>query len=755
MEPESMVVLVGRTLAITLLAGAERPVALLDDTAGAPYRPIVANDCQVHLAPSNAAYLDELQNVLAQEQPGCLLLAPPLIASEKLSKGLQKQYPHLGLHEIALQVALERMPDQGLVGVWLPGGFFVNLSSQPLREAINATATPRFIVDFAFNFTLGEAAIKMHLLVAQAGMAKDRVVRFFRCPEIPRQVNAAGRPVVDEARQQAVLRDLQRLAKQGGGATEFGYVLRQGIPANTPWLFDRHHPTYRRHVEELRYFGGIRPLGEVVDIRLGFHTSEQVNLLLPGGESNQGIPVIEGRDIGADNRLRREDTRYRALAAKAQAHQLQAGDICLRASLGPDQKLKAVLIEAEMLPLVANNTILILRPRPEVNIDVAFLTAYLQSDHVVHALRAQGIAQRLYAQSLADIPVPVQDEEVRRVLHDLRSAARTLSQWQGEAEAALRSLFDFESARDARASLLETGRRVRQRERAARQIDELSYRLRIGLPHPLAYRWRLAETAQPTLEGYRHVLEGAEIAACYLALIALVMARRVGESIGHVAEMADRLTNRRQGTNFGDWLAILRQARDNKRLRQAPNAPFYEVTRFLDNPVVDGALSRLKQNRDDEAHGRGPRGVEIPPKVKESLGHLRVVLEAVEFLTEYPLRYVEETYRDSITGITRYLYREIMGDHALVPVLETETTMAEVEAHSLYLVDRRGELHLVRPFLTRRECACGRWEIFFLDHYDGEKDTCMLKSMEKGHTIQDSHITAVLRQVSLLLHPVE
>ena len=31
-----------------------------------------------------------------------------------------------------------------------------------------------------------------------------------------------------------------------------------------------------------------------------------------------------------------------------------------------------------------------------------------------------------------------------------------------------------------------------------------------------------------------------------------------------------------------------------------------------------------------------------------------------------------------------------MGDHALVPVLETETTAAEVEAHSLYLVDRQG-----------------------------------------------------------------
>lgn len=589
----------------------------------------------------------------------------------------------------------------------------------------------------------------------QVGAGSDRLVRFFRCPQIPMRPDADGQQIVDETRQRAVIKDLQRLSRQGGGATEFGYVLRGGIPANTPWLFDRHHPNYRRHMEDLGQFGEIRSLGELVDIRLGFHISEQVNLLVPSHETSKGIPVIEGRDIGADNVLRTEDSRYRALPEKAQPHQLQAGDICLRAIIGSDQKLKAAQIQAEMLPLVANNTILILRPKPEVNVDVDFLTAYLQSDHVVHALRAQGIAQRLYAQSLAEIPVPVQDEEVRTVLHDLRSAARTLSEWQGEADAALRSLFDFKSARDAardaRAHLLETGRRVRQRERAARQIDDLSYRLRIGLPHPLAYRWRLAETAQPILEGYRDVLECAEIGACYLALIVLVMMREVGEPVGHLAEMADRLTNRGRGTNFGDWVTILREARDKKRLRQITNIPFYEVARFLDNPVVDNAFSRLKQNRDDYSHGRGPSGAEIPIRVKESLADLRTVLEAVEFLSEYPLRYVEETRRDSITGITRYHYREIMGDHVLVPVLETETTAAEVEAHSLYLVDRQGELHLIRPFLTRQECPeCRRWEIFFLDRFDQRQEKCMLKSMEKGHAFASAEMTTVFRHVKLL-----
>lgn len=59
-----------------------------------------------------------------------------------------------------------------------------------------------------------------------------------------------------------------------------------------------------------------------------------------------------------------------------------------------------------------------------------------------------------------------------------------------------------------------------------------------------------------------------------------------------------------------------------------------------------------------------------------------------------------------------------MGDHAIVGLEETQTVRAEFEAHSLYLLDHSGELHLMRPFLTRRECPEGKnWELFYLDTY--------------------------------------
>jgi hypothetical protein len=180
--------------------------------------------------------------------------------------------------------------------------------------------------------------------------------------------------------------------------------------------------------------------------------------------------------------------------------------------------------------------------------------------------------------------------------------------------------------------------------------------------------------------------------------------------------------------------------------------PFYEVSRFLDDPTIDEALKLLKRNRDDEAHGRGSHGPEIAAKIEESRSALQTLLKATEFLTEYPLCYIEETRRDSIAGITTYRYRNIMGDHAIVGLEDGRTDMAELEAHSLYLMDRSGHLYLIRPYLVRRECPqCQNWELFYLDAYRAGDKTCRLKSMTTGHSLLDNQIPGVFRRVGLLL----
>lgn len=180
--------------------------------------------------------------------------------------------------------------------------------------------------------------------------------------------------------------------------------------------------------------------------------------------------------------------------------------------------------------------------------------------------------------------------------------------------------------------------------------------------------------------------------------------------------------------------------------------PFYEVSRFLDDNEVNNALQRLKNNRDNQFHLKGAEGLDIQGKFRESVKALRTLLQSVEFLSEYSLRYTEETRRDTISGVTRYSYRELMGDHPIVPLKEGETEESEVEAGSLQLVDRNGKLHLLRPLLVRRECPqCGRWATFYLDSYDASQDVCILKAMEHTHTFEDQQIAYAFRHMGLLL----
>jgi len=61
---------------------------------------------------------------------------------------------------------------------------------------------------------------------------------------------------------------------------------------------------------------------------------------------------------------------------------------------------------------------------------------------------------------------------------------------------------------------------------------------------------------------------------------------------------------------------------------------------------------------------------------------------ALDFLSEYPLRYVERTKRDSLQRITHYEYKDLMGDHPLVPLSKAITDDPELEAQvSTLLID--------------------------------------------------------------------
>jgi hypothetical protein len=250
------------------------------------------------------------------------------------------------------------------------------------------------------------------------------------------------------------------------------------------------------------------------------------------------------------------------------------------------------------------------------------------------------------------------------------------------------------------------------------------------------------------------MLECAEGFVCYLAIAAVTNARAAGVELQALADMAERLSTTPAGTTFGDWSTILEEVAGRK-FRSAAQGKQLPVPEVVDAfvPAASGAeaMRSLRTARNDQAHGRGPRGARIQDQFGEVRDALTELVRACEFLSEYPLRLVEESRWDALQRLTRYDYRDLTGDHPLVPLSTGESERSDLEQRSLYLVDRQGDLHLLRPLLLRLECdVCTLPSTFSLDRYLPSHGECVLRSIEHGHTMRRTEPVEAFRNVGLL-----
>lgn len=707
-------------------------------------RDLFPPSAEVYQIPGEEQMIAATRDIIIEHQPECMFILSPFLSPRFLSSHLRADFPGLGMAEILLQVASETASKGTQIGTLLPRNILEGEGARLFRERLFSVNTLRWCIVHEHAW-LGfdiHASFRMDMLVFEVGRGEDAVLRFFRIPELT---------MVEEMQKSS--RDLERLAGQGGGTTEFGYVLRDGLPAGTPLRFDLYNPTVVARQHDMANFGSVSNLGEVVDSVRTLQLVRDKDLLA-SADTDEGIPIIEGRDIRGDDSIAFQDTRYRAQVPVE--WQLKTGDFCIRAIQGSRDRIHAAEIKPEMLPLAAANSVIVLRPKSTVTSEErSFLLLFLKSNLAGELFRARSSGVMTSLKSLLSLPVPVPDPSLTLALQSLNESASQFALWKSEAENARNSLFEYQSAKDMRIQILSLGRLTRQRQEAARMAEDFQYRVRTQFPHPIAFRWRSVQASIPNLDGYMQVLDCAEVTLAFLAAIVMIVSiSKDNLKISWLEEMAKRLSRQgKQGTNMGDWFSVLQEVADSKNWRKdADQIPFLEVARLLSDETTTEAVMRLKDWRDDQAHGRGPKGDKrIESAFHEAVGSLETVLRSADFLCEYPLRYIEATHRDSFRKVTHYDYRDIVGDHPLVPISHGETPAPELEARSLYLVDRDGALHLMRPFITRRECPeCGRWSTYYLDTYDKRGQAVILKSMEHEHTLRDADLVDPFRQIGLL-----
>lgn len=710
------------------------------------------------LPPFDEDYPGAVREIVEDVKASQLYVIPPFgrlhEQPDEVHDSLDEKYARSGdVAIVTLLSVLEGLSEEDVAALTLPVSFFHGQRARHERAKTLRLGHPRLILEPhpSYHGIHGHFQVQTIFCAGAPSEAEPPMTKFFSIP------------MSDDTDREDVLDDFERLLQQGGGETAHGFVHRSQLNPDGTWSYEHLSPERQREIDEIKRLGDVQPLGELFEVKIGHPFSEDIREKVKQSPDEGDIPRIEGRDIRPDGTLSYRDTRVAVDQGKLGENRqvcLQAGDICVRrvgATHSEGNGIVAARVEPHMTtPMIASHNVLVLRSKEETTEeDENVALQYLRSEAAYRHLSAKcpgDTAIQITVGQLRNLPVPVADENLREALRSLTEAAKQFERWKQEALDATSSLFDHQTAEDGKMHVLTTGRRTRQRLRAAERQDDLSHRIQTQFPYPIAYRWRTVAASRPDLEGYLSVLDCVEVLCCYLATIAITTSRATGKEIGYLDHMGERIAEG-YGTNLGDWVSILREVRDSKSFRKLPDsAPFYEVTRFMpDGEEADEALSNLKERRDDQAHGRGPEGNAVPSAFESAKEELLELLGAAEFLSEYPLRYVERTEADVIENRLTYKYREVMGDHPLVPVQEETVDQTVLESESLYVAGRSGNLHLLRPLLDRRRCPeCGTWSTFYLDSYDGDQDACVLKSMEHAHTAKDEEIYPAFQDVGIL-----
>ncbi|MEU8986723.1 hypothetical protein AB0C98_09610 [Streptomyces sp. NPDC048558] len=199
-----------------------------------------------------------------------------------------------------------------------------------------------------------------------------------------------------------------------------------------------------------------------------------------------------------------------------------------------------------------------------------------------------------------------------------------------------------------------------------------------------------------------------------MALITLALAWEAGIPLGSTTAIKEKPTSGRGGPGLGDWAAVMQVAATSRDLRELPHRhPIHSIRSLLADQDAADARQRLSERRNDDAHLRRPDPIDLPSAVTEGLADLTLLAERSRALADFPLWHVTETRWDTLAKTADVRYRELTGDHPVVPTRVATSLRHDLEPGSIHLGDSTHELHLLRPFLTGEVCrVCRAWWTF-------------------------------------------
>ena len=342
-----------------------------------------------------------------------------------------------------------------------------------------------------------------------------------------------------------------------------------------------------------------------------------------------------------------------------------------------------------------------------------FVAAYLNSGIGRSWLRARrrprALSTTVDVLSVADTPVPRFDPSIARMSEHVRRVSGRLRELAEEYETAIGDVFGRAKATNSLLTVQGPLAQVEAVDRFVSTVGTLSSIVRTTFPFPLAQGWRRFEMEQAPRYRYKAMLDLAENLTAFIAILLVADVR--GRS-GWRAKVSKPITGRvssEKGFSFGTWGAVLvaAAARPNMLVEDTRIPELWET--LVEDGDFLASLDALSKRRNNESHLTGLSAPQLAEELPEAERELRGAFERLLFLSGYPLWKIDRLEYDPLSGARSVSFRELTGDHEVVPQRSTPTTFEFGEG--LYVMGRDQEPLLVDPWLVFEECGSGQPQV--------------------------------------------
>lgn len=551
--------------------------------------------------------------------------------------------------------------------------------------------------------------------------------------------------------------DLSRLQKaKPGSKTPSGFRSAISLDDENRLSMALFSGDLQERISRIEAVGEATVLSSVATISMGVHATT----VSSSSQDGDKIPLLSARDLldlqGVEFKesdvLNVDKSVSIGPESSDKAWLLQNNDLCICAIGKSGSRIKVFTYKGTPGRVAVSQTIVIIRLNEDLSPTQRHLIKeYLGSSFVadlIDSYYAGSIlnARRISPRDLGAVKVPIADSDLQNAIEDLARAKDAFAAWTQEVNDAIENIFAFsDAAKEARLQVMSSGKIARQRFQAATYVSNLSYRISNLYPFPVSYLWRYCQvSANSNYEQLRAVLRAAEGLTCFLATICLVISRNTEIPIAHVSEISKRLADKRRGTTFGDWFHIVETVLTAKSFKQFNGYfPFKEILALAGDEEWHEAAKNLMRIRQDDSHQRlNPENVG-DQLLADAFHGLKRIYRSTDFLTDYKLSFVTDVFPDTISGYTRFIYKDLTGDNQLPRTDEEILRRIYIEKGSLYLRDGEKNWFLVRPYLHYLRCPeCHQMSTFYLDKLSPKDGHVMIKSFERNSSREEPYLQA-------------